>query len=429
MHILVSVLFFCLLLTVPIGICLILSAASIWAFDINPVVTPNYIYRSITDGLYSYPLLAVPMFILSGLIMAKGGIAKKLFEFFAYFMGKIPAGLPITAVITCMFYGALSGSGPATTAAVGSMVIPYLEDLGYKRNFAAALITTAGSLGIIIPPSVPFIIYAMSANVSVADMFVAGIIPGIIIAFCLSVCAYIYCRINGEDTDRLKANCDAIRSQGFMSLLRETFWALLTPVIILGGIYGGFVTPTEAATVSVIYALFVSMVVYKTMEAKDIPEVLYETARSLAPLLIVVAAATLFGRVVTLMQVPKAIQAFMTGTFDSAFMVIFIINIVLLICGMLVNCLSAILIMTPVLLPVGLAIGMHPIHFGMMMVVNLAIGLVTPPVGADLFVTSSMFRIPILTLARHTIPFLLAFLVALAIVSYIPIVSLIFVAH
>ncbi len=429
MPVLISVLFVCLLLTVPIGVCLALSAISIWAFDINPVVTPNYVYRSIVDGLHSYPLLAVPLFILSGLIMAKGGIARKLFEFFAFFMGKITAGLPITAVITCMFYGALSGSGPATTAAVGSMVIPYLEDLGYRRNFAAALVTTAGSLGIIIPPSVPFIIYAMSANISVADMFIAGIIPGFIIAFCLSGCAYIYCRIKGEDTVRLRANCDAIRAQGFLSLLRESFWALLTPVIILGGIYGGFVTPTEAATVSVVYALIVSLFIYKTMEFKDIPGVLFETVRSLAPLLFVVAAATLFGRVVTLMQMPRAIQAFMAGTFESAFMVVFALNIILLISGMLVNCLSAILIMTPVLLPVALAIGMHPVHFGMMMVVNLAIGLVTPPVGGDLFVTSSMFRIPVVTLARHTIPFLLSFFVALAIISYIPIVSLVFVPH
>jgi len=427
MHVLISVLFICLFLTIPIGISLALSAISIWAFDINPVVSPNYIYRSIVDGLYSYPLLAVPLFILSGLIMAKGGIAKKLFEFFAFFMGRITAGLPITAVVTCMFYGALSGSGPATTAAVGSMVIPYLEDLGYPRNFAAALVTTAGSLGIIIPPSVPFIIYAMSANISVADMFIAGIIPGFIIAICLSACAYIYCVVKGEDKVRLRANCDAIRSQGFLPLLKESFWALLTPVIILGGIYGGLVTPTEAATVSVVYALLISLFIYRTMEIKDIPEALFETARSLAPMLIVVGAATLFGRVVTLMQVPRTIQLFMTGTFESALMVIFVLNLILLICGMLVNCLSAILIMTPVLLPVALAIGMDPVHFGMMMVVNLAIGLVTPPVGADLFVTSSMFRIPVITLARHTIPFLLSFLVALAIVSYIPAVSLVFI--
>jgi C4-dicarboxylate transporter DctM subunit len=361
--------------------------------------------------------------------MARGGIAKKLFEFFAFFMGRFTAGLPVTSVVTCLFYGALSGSGPATTAAVGSMVIPYLENLGYKRNFAAALVTTAGSLGIIIPPSVPFIIFALSANVSVAEMFVAGIIPGFIIAGCLCGCAYVYCKIKGEDREKLNANCDAIRAQGFFPLLKDSFWALLTPVIILGGIYGGVFTPTEAATVSVVYSLIVSIGIYKTMRFKDIPDVLFETARSLAPLLIVVAAATLFGRVITLMQVPRDIQAFMSNVFESPLAVIFIINVVLLISGMLVNCLSAILILTPVLMPVAMSIGMHPIHFGIMMTVNLAIGLVTPPVGGDLFVTCGMFHIPVTTLAKHTLPFILAFLLALAIVSYVPIVSLIFIPH
>jgi C4-dicarboxylate transporter DctM subunit len=191
MHILTIVLFLCLFLTIPIGICLALSSLSVYVFGINALISPNYIYKVLVDGLCSYPLLAVPLFILSGLIMARGGIAKKLFEFFAFFMGKFTAGLPVTSVVTCMFYGALSGSGPATTAAVGSMVIPYLENLGYERNFAAALVTTAGSLGIIIPPSVPFIIFALSANVSVAEMFVAGVIPGFIIAGCLCGCAYV----------------------------------------------------------------------------------------------------------------------------------------------------------------------------------------------------------------------------------------------
>jgi C4-dicarboxylate transporter DctM subunit len=240
---------------------------------------------------------------------------------------------------------------------------------------------------------------------------------------------YVYCKIKGEDREKLTANCDAIRARGFFPLLKDSSWALLTPVIILGGIYGGVFTPTEAATVSVVYSLIVSIGIYKTMRFKDIPGVLYETARSLAPLLIVVAAATLFGRVVTLMQVPKDLQVFMSNIFESPFAVILIINIVLLVSGMLVNCLSAILILTPVLMPIALSIGIHPIHFGIMMTVNLAIGLVTPPVGGDLFVTCGMFHIPVMTLAKHTLPFILAFLVALAIVSYIPIVSLVFVPH
>ncbi|SBV99627.1 TRAP transporter, DctM subunit [uncultured delta proteobacterium] len=427
MHMLSAILLFALLMTVPIGISIILSTFAVHFLGISRPVNPVFIYRSIVDGLHSYPLLAVPLFILSGLIMARGGIAKKLFEFFAYFMGKVRAGMPITAVITCLFYGSLSGSGPATTAAVGSMVIPYLEDLGYERNFAAALVTTAGSLGVIIPPSVPFIIYALCANISVADMFIAGIIPGIIIAVCLSLCAYIHCVRKGEDREKLNSTVAAIRSKGLGGLLKDSFWALLTPVIILGGIYGGIFTPTEAATASVVYSVAVSMFIYRTMSVKDIPGILSETARSLAPLLIVVASATLFGKVLTLMQVPRMIQQIMTDTAGTAFMVILTLNLILLVAGMLINCISAILILTPVLLPIALAIGMHPVHFGIMMVVNLAIGLVTPPVGADLFVTCGMFRIPVATLARHTVPFILAFLVALAVVAYIPAVSLVFI--
>ncbi|SBW05868.1 TRAP transporter, DctM subunit [uncultured delta proteobacterium] len=427
MHVIFIVLAAALALSVPIGISLALSAISAYAFGVSRIINPAYVYKSMVDGLNSYPLLAVPLFILSGLIMARGGIAKKLFEFFSYFTGRLTAGLPITAVITCMFYGALSGSGPATTAAVGSMVVPYLESMGYERNFAAALVATAGSLGVIIPPSVPFIIFALAANASVGEMFIAGVIPGIIIAACLSVCAYIHCVRRGEDKELLRANYAAIRKIGFWPLLKDSSWALMTPVIILGGIYGGIFTPTEAATVSVVYSLIIGLFVYKTMALKDMPKVLAETARSLAPLLVVIAAATLFGRVLTLLQMPRMVTDIMSGANISPFVLIAAINLILLFAGMLVNVTSAILILTPVLLPIATAIGMDTIHFGMMMVVNLAIGLVTPPVGADLFVACGMFHIPISTLTRYAIPFIIAFLIALALISYIPALSLVFI--
>ncbi|MDR2076122.1 MAG: TRAP transporter large permease [Desulfovibrio sp.] len=426
MHVILTVLAVALILSVPIGIGLVLSSISTYFFGITEIINPNYVYKTIVDGLNSYPLLAIPLFILSGLIMARGGIAKKLFEFFAYFTGGRTAGLPITGIITCMFYGALSGSGPATTAAVGSMVVPYLEGLGYKRNFVAAIIATAGSLGIIIPPSVPFIIYALAANVSVGEMFIAGIIPGFIIAACLSLCAYAHCRRHGEDKELLRKNYESIRAIGFWPLLKDSSWALMTPLIILGGIYGGVFTPTEAATVSVVYSVFIGLFVYKTMTIRDFPGILAQAAHSLAPLLMVIAAATLFGRVLALLQIPQMITEFL-GDSISSFWLIFLMNLILLIAGMLVNVTSAILILTPVLLPAATAIGMDPIHFGMMMVVNLSIGLVTPPVGADLFVACGMFRVPIATLTKHVMPFLLYFFIALAIISYMPIVSLVFI--
>lgn len=416
-----------LVIGVPIGVCLGLGAVATFLSGSTSVITPIYVYKGAVDGLVSYPLLAIPLFIFSGLIMARGGIAKKLFEFFAYFMGKLTAGLPITSVITCLFYGALSGSGPATTAAVGSMVVPYLEDLGYSKNFSAALVATAGGLGVIIPPSVPFIIYSLSANCSVSDMFAAGILPGLLIAACLSVACYIICKRRGEDRAKLMENYTAIRSRGFWAVFKDSFWALLTPVIILGGIYGGIVTPTEAATVSVFYSLIVSIFIYKTMTFKDIPSILEETAKNMAPMLIVIAVAVVFGRVLTLLNLPNVVTSFMTTTISSKFIIILIINIILIVAGMLINTTSAILILTPVLLPIATAIGMNVIHFGIMMVVNLAIGFVTPPVGTNLYVACGMFKIPITTMTKYTMPFIIAFAIALVLIAAFPQISLLLV--
>ncbi|MDR3258770.1 MAG: TRAP transporter large permease [Fusobacteriaceae bacterium] len=418
------VLFVALILGVPIGIALVLGAIATYVSGFTTIITQIYVYKGMIDGLCSYPLLAVPLFIFSGLVMAKGGIAKKLFEFIAYFMGKMTAGLPIASVITCLFYGALSGSGPATTAAVGSMVVPYLEDLGYNKNFSAALVATAGGLGVIIPPSVPFIIYCLSANQSVSDMFIAGIVPGFLIAACLSITAWLICRIKGEDKEKLIENHKNIKSRGFWPILKDSFWALLTPVIILGGIYGGIVTPTEAATVSVVYSVIVSMFIYKTITFKDIPGILHETGKNLAPMLVVIAAAVIFGRVLTLLNLHTLVTNFITSIVHSKVIILLILNLILLLAGMLINTTSAILILTPVLLPIAKSIGVHPIHFGMIMVVNLSIGFVTPPVGSNLFVACGMFNIPITTMTRHTLPFIFAFAIALILVTFIPIISL-----
>ena len=413
-----------LFIGVPIAIAV--GSSALMASIVNSAfpANANFVFRGMITALDTYVLLAVPMFILSGVIMARGGISQKLFDFFAYFVGKKTAGLPIAVIITCLFYGAISGSGPATVAAVGSMSIPLLVRLGYDRDFVTSMVAVAGGLGVIIPPSIPFIIYGLSSNVSVGSLFIAGVIPGLLIGFFLMIYAYWYCKKHGEDKEKLFANCDELRAQGFIGLLKSSFFALLTPVIVLGGIYGGVVTPTEAADISVIYALFISMFVYKTFKLSDIPDALRETAKTAAPVRVVVATATVFGRVLTMMQTPQFVAELIVDNFSSKVVVLIIVNLFLLFVGMIMDTTPAILILTPIFLPIMAGLGVDPIHFGVIMVVNLAIGFVTPPIGVNLFVASSMTKIPILRIAKHAVPFIIAFLLALVFITFIPELSL-----
>jgi C4-dicarboxylate transporter DctM subunit len=375
-------------------------------------------------ALDTYALLAVPMFILSGVIMAKGGISKKLFNFFAYFIGNVSAGFPITVIITCLFYGAISGSGPATVAAVGSMSIPLLVGLGYDRTFVTALVAVSGGLGVIIPPSIPFIMYGLSTGESVGALFIAGIIPGIVIGLFLIFYAFYYCKRYGEDKKKLEDNYNELHKIGFWRIFLDSFWALLAPIIILGGIYGGIVTPTEAANVAVIYALVISIFVYKTFSISDIPSALKESMKTAAPVMLVVSTATVFGRVLTLMQAPQAIAGVILGNFSTSVAILLIINAFLLFVGMVMDTTPAILILSPILLPIVTAVGIHPIHFGVIVVVNLAVGFVTPPIGVNLFVASSLTEIPILAIAKKAVPFMISFLIALLLITFIPNISL-----
>jgi len=379
-------------------------------------------------ALDSYSLLAIPLFILSGNIMAKGGISRKLFDFFSYFIGNKTAGLPIAAIVTCLFYGAISGSGPATVAAVGSMTIPLLVELGYDKKFVVSMIAVAGGLGVIIPPSIPFIVYGQSSGVSVGDLFLAGIFPGILIALCMIIYAYFYCKLKGEDKEKLIANTQKLKSRGFWPVFKDSSWSLLTPVIILGGIYSGIVTPTEAANISVVYAIIISIFVYKTLKFKDLSDVMKDTVSTAAPILLVVSIATVFGKVLTLMQAPQMISNAITGTFTTKVSVLLIINFMLLFVGMVMDTTPAILILTPIFLPIIQQIGVHPIHFGVIMTVNLAIGFVTPPVGINLFVASSLTGISVMEIAKKAVPFIIAFFIALMFITFIPQISMLLIS-
>lgn len=417
----------CLVIAIPVSISLGIVAVLPGAFDPSFTASGQFVIRSMLGGIDSFPLLAVPMFVLSGIVMARGGISKKLFDVFAYFLGKMTAGMPCAVIVTCLFYGAISGSGPATVAAVGSMTIPILAKLGYDREFSTAVVAVAGGLGVIIPPSIPFIMYGMASGESVSDLFISGIIPGLIIGGLLMGYAVFYCKKNGEDKEKIGAVVDELHGKGLPAVMKESFWALLSPVIILGCIYSGIASPTEAAVISVFYALIVSMFIYKSIKVKDLWGILVEAVRTYAPIMFILAASVAFSRVLTLMQVPQAISGWILTHFTNKIILLLVINVFLLIVGMVMDTTPAILILTPILLPIVTAVGMNPIHFGIMMVVNLAIGFVTPPIGVNLFVASSLTDIPIMKIARKAMPMIIYFLIALLLITFVPAISTAFI--
>lgn len=418
----------CLVLGAPIAVALLFAA--LMPSIVNPAFAADagFAFRTIITSMDSFVFLAIPMFILSGNLMAKGGISDRLFTFFCYFVGDRKAGLPCAVVLSCLFYGAISGSGPATVAAVGAMTIPFLVNLGYDKGFTVALVAVAGGLGVIIPPSIPFVMYGLSANESVADLFIAGVLPGILIGVCLMVCAGIMCRKEGGvDALKLKANAEKLRARGFLSVLKESSLALVCPVVVLGGIYSGLFTPTEAATVSVFYALIVSCLVYKSMSIKDVWHAVNETVNSMVAMIFVAACANVFGKILSLLQIPQMVATMLTSAFNSKIVILLVINGFLLIVGMLMDAVSAILITTPILLPVCTQLGMSPIHLGIMMTVNLAIGFVTPPVGVNLFVASNMSDLPVSSIAKNALPFIAFFIIALLIITFVPGISMLLV--
>ena len=380
--------------------------------------------RAMFAGMNSFTLLAVPMFMVSGMIMAEGGLSERLFNFFAYFIGNKTAGFPCAVVVTCMFYAAISGSSPATVSAVGAMTIPFLVSMGYETIFAAAIVTVAGGLGVIIPPSISYIVFSAAANVSPSALFIAGIIPGILIGVSLMVYCYMYCKKHGEDKARLEENYRAIRAKGFLPLLKESFWALMTPVIILGTIYSGICSPTESAVISVFYGLFVCIFVYKTINVKNIGSVFMKGAKTYVNILFVIAAANAFARCLTLLRYPQTISQSVLAVSDNMIVILPIMNLIMLVCGMIIDNIPNIMILTPILVPIATAVGVDPVHFGIIMTCNLAMGMITPPMGINLFVASGMTKLPMLRLAKACIPFLIAFVISLVLIVFVPQLSL-----
>lgn len=413
-----------LIIAIPVSIALGITALLPSVCDPSFTVGAKYLIRAMFGGLDSFPLLAVPMFVLSGIIMAKGGISRKLFDIFAYFLGNLTAGMPCAVIVTCLFYGAISGSAPATVAAVGSMTIPILTSLGYDITFTTAIVAVAGGLGVIIPPSIPFIMYGMASGASVSNLFLAGIIPGLMIGGLLMFYAIYYCKRNGEDKEKINTEVKKLHEKGLFNVVKESFFAILSPIIILGCIYSGIASPTEAAVISVFYALFISLFVYRSIHIKDIWEILKEAIRTFTPILFILATSTAFSRVLTLMQVPQTVSEFISSNFQSPVLILLVINLFLLIVGMVMDTTPAILILTPILLPIVTNLGMDPVQFGVIMVVNLAIGFVTPPIGVNLFVASSLTNVPVMHIAKKAMPMIICFLLTLLLITFIPAISL-----
>lgn len=403
-------------IAVPIAVSMILGAAApILLLEQGGSITQ--LLNNTFSGANSTPILALPLFILGGVIMAEGGISRRLFDLFVYFVGRLPGGIPCAVILTCLFYGAISGSGPATTAAVGSMCLPFLLRLGYDRRWCAGLLAVAGGLGVIIPPSIPFVLYSLATGVSTGDLFLGGILPGILIGLCLMAYAVIHCLRRGEDREQIRQQLTMLESKGLLRLLRESFWALLCPLVVLGGIYAGYFTPTEAACVSVFYALLVSLFLYRTIQLRDLLPFLRSAVRTYGGLAFVLAFATAFGRVLSLTRATDLIEAFITNHFHTGIAVLAVLVVIFLLLGMVMDTGPAIIILAPVLLPTVEALSIDPVHFGVVLVCCLSIGLATPPFGLDLFVAGNLAGEQPLAVARRALPFMLVFLLALSVIT------------
>ncbi|CAH7198416.1 C4-dicarboxylate ABC transporter permease [Vibrio chagasii] len=406
-----------LLIGVPVGIAL--AGASMLAILSLPFLNIEFLVQGLVTGLDSFPLLAVVLFTLAGNLMSQGGISKRLLHVAEVFFGHFTGGLGIVAIVACMFFASISGTGSATVAAIGLTMIPSMVKKGYDRSFAGALIASSGGIGVIIPPSVVMIVYAITAEVSVTKMFMAGILPGVVVGLVLIGYCLIVSKIRGYKGNDKKATWPER-----LAALKEAIWAMLLPVIILGGIYSGVFTPTESAAIGVLYGLFFGMFVYKELDYKKVVKIILESSLLVGAVLVIVGASVTFGRILTLERLPTEIAQFILSITENKLLILLCITALLLIVGTFMETLAAIVILTPILLPIVTALGMDPIHFGIVMIVNLAIGFVTPPLGANLFMASQVGNVPIESLSRAILGWIGAMLVALMIITFVPAISL-----
>ncbi|MCI2106053.1 MAG: TRAP transporter large permease [Intestinimonas sp.] len=409
--------FLMLLIGVPIGIAL--AGSMVLLIFHTPVTSMTFISQAMYTGVGSFTLLALPFFIIAGSIMDTGGISKRLIRVANAVLGNTTGGLGMATILACMFFGAISGSAPATVAAIGGIMIPQMVRAGYDKYYAAGLCAVAGGLGIIVPPSYPLVVYGCTNNVSISDLFLAGWGPAVLVGGLLMVVNYIYAKKHGYEGTGVKFSM-----KNFLKELWNAKLAFLMPVIILGGIYSGIFTATEAAVVAVVYGIIVGKFIYKELDFKALWEMYKSNIPFLGGMMFVFAPAASLGAVFSMMGVTKAIQATILSVSSNIYIVMIIIFILLLIVGMFVQTTPAIVIFSPILLPVVTALGMDPVQFGLVMDLSLSIAFVTPPVAVNLFVATSMTGLDMLVIVKRAIPFLIAMLIAMFVVGYVPGVSM-----
>lgn len=403
---------------VPIAIALGASSMVVLSYQGMQFIT---VAQSVFESLDSFSLMAIPFFILAGNLMQSGGIAKRLINLANAILGWVRGGLGGVVVLTSMFFSTMSGSSSATTAAVGTVLIPAMEKKGYPRPFGAAVAASSGELGVIIPPSIPMIVYALTANVSVASIFLAGILPGLLVGVSLIVCTCVIARI--RDYDMIEPITLRQWVVGVLVALKQSFFAILMPVVILGGIYSGMFTPTEASVVAVVYGLAVGLLIYREMDWRDLLDVFGRSAVTSAIILIIVAFASIFAYMLTINRVPHLLGTLITGISDNPLVFLLITNIALFLVGMFLETLAAIIILAPILAPAAIQFGIEPVHFACIMVVNLAVGMVTPPVGVNLFVACQVANVRMEQLMRPLLLFLGVLVLDLMIITYVPALS------